>query len=315
MMTVSRRTALQFLGAGLFANWGAATTPAAERRAGIAFAYSLYGMRSLPLPQALKICADIGYSGVELACMKDWPADAALLTAADRRQLRRQIETLSLGLPCLMENLGLVVPADQHAANLERLKLVGQLAHDLTPAGEAKPVVETVLGGRPDQWDDLKGKMVDALGDWERIARQTETVIAVKAHMSGALHRPDDAVWLVRQIGSPWIKLVYDYSHFERQRLGLKETLTRMLPETVFVHIKDNVTVNGKTEFALPGDGGIDYREYLQLLRDGGYTGAVCVEVSSQVSNKPGYNPIIAAEQCYLKLHPAFERTGLRARV
>jgi inosose dehydratase len=306
---------LQVLGAGLFAGWETTAGRAAERRAGIAFAYSLYGMKSLPLPQALKICADIGYSGVELACMKDWPADAGVLTPADRRQLQRQLEVLSLGLPCLMENLGLAVPAPQHAANLERLKLIGQLAHDLAPAGETAPVVETVLGGRPEQWDDLKGKMVDALGDWERIARQSETVIAVKAHVSGALHRPDDAVWLVRQIGSPWIKLVYDYSHFERQGLALKATLTRMLPETVFVHIKDNVTVNGKTEFALPGDGAVDYREYLQLLRDGGYSGAVCVEVSSQVSNKPGYNPIVAAEQCYLKLHPAFERAGLRARV
>lgn len=314
-MTVSRRTALQILGAGLFAGSQAGRIRAAAPNARISFAFSLYGMKSLPLAQALKVCADIGYSGVELACMKDWPCDAAVLAPADRRKLRRQLDECALELPGLMENLGLAVSEPQHAANLERLKLIGELAHDLAAPGEPTPVVETVLGGKPDQWDSVKGKMVDALGDWERIARQTETVIAVKAHVSGALHRPDDAVWLVRQIGSRWIKLVYDYSHFERQGLALKATLTQMLPETVFVHIKDNVTVAGKTEFALPGDGGVDYREYLQLLRDGGYGGAVCVEVSSQVSSKPGYNPIIAAEQCYLKLHPAFERAGLRARV
>lgn len=311
-MPISRRTALQVLSSALFVapNGWAAAAPAR-----IPFAFSLYGMKTLPLAQALKVCADIGYSGVELACMKDWPCDAAVLTAADRKTLRAQLDDLSLELPCLMENLGLVVPQAQHTANLDRLKLIGQLAHDLTAEGEQRPLVETVLGGKPEQWDDLKAQMVDALGDWERVARQTRTIIAIKAHVSGALHRPEDAVGLVRQIDSPWIKLVYDYSHFERQGLPLKATLTRMLPETVFVHIKDNVVTNGKTEFALPGDGPTDYAEYLQLLRDGGYRGAVCVEVSSQVSNKPGYNPIIAAEQCFLKLRPAFDRAGLRARV
>ncbi|HUQ71238.1 MAG TPA: sugar phosphate isomerase/epimerase [Planctomycetaceae bacterium] len=312
-MTVSRRTALKILGAGLFVGQSSLASAAAAAR--IPFAFSLYGMKSLPLAQALKVCADIGYSGVELACMKDWPCDAAVLTPADRKRLRAQLEECALELPCLMENLGLAVPEAQHAANLDRLKLIGELAHDLTADGEPTPLVETVLGGKPEQWDDLKTRMVNALGDWERIARQTKTVIAIKAHVSGALHRPDDAVWLVRQIDSPWIKLVYDYSHFQRQGLPLKGTLTPMLPETVFVHIKDNLTTDGKTEFALPGDGATDYVEYLQLLRDGGYNGAVCVEVSAQVSGKPGYNPIIAAERCFLNLRPAFERAGLRARV
>lgn len=310
-MPISRRDVLRAIGAGLFIS-GSAKAAAPVR---IPFAFSLYGMKTLPVAQGLKVCADIGYSGVELACMKDWPCDAAVLTPADRKKLRAQLDECALELPCLMENLGLAVPEVQHAANLERLKLIGELAHDLSAEGEPTPIVETVLGGKPDQWDNLKPRMVDALGDWERVARQTRTVIAIKAHASGALHRPDDALWLVRQIDSPWIKLVYDYSHFERQGLPLKETLTRMLPETVFVHIKDNITTNGKTEFVLPGDGATDYGEYLQLLRDGGYRGAVCVEVSAQVSGKPGYNPVIAAEQCFLKLRPAFERAGLRARV
>lgn len=312
-MSISRRTALQILAAGLA--FPATQFVQAAAPARIRFAFSLYGMKSLPVAQALKICADIGYSAVELACMKDWPCDAATLTIADRKSLKSQLEDSALELPCLMENLGLVVPDAQQATNLERLKLVAELAHDLTVDGEHVPVIETVLGGKPDQWNELKPRMVEALGDWERVARRTQTVIAIKAHVSGALHRPDDAVWLVLQIDSPWIKLVYDYSHFERQGLPLKATLTRMLPDTVFVHIKDNVSNNGKPEFALPGEGATDYGEYLQLLRDGGYRGAVCVEVSSQVSNKPGYNPIVAAEQCFLRLRPVFERAGLRARV
>ena len=287
-------------------------TAIAAPPARIGFGFSLYGMRSLQVAEALKVCAEIGYSGVELACLKDWPCDAAALTRADRAAVRSQLNDLALDLPGLMENLGLAVSAAQHQTNLERLKAVCELAHDL--ASDEAPVIETVLGGKPTEWESLRDKMVIALRDWERVASSHKTVVAIKAHISGALHTPQDAKWLVQQIDSPWIRLVYDYSHFQRQKLDLKESLTAMIRETVFVHIKDNITTDGKTEFALPGDArDIDYAEYLTLLRNGGYRGAVVVEVSAQVSGKPGYDPVAAAKRCYANIQPAFIKAGLRA--
>ena len=278
----------------------------------IGFGFSLYGMRSLKVSEALKVCAEIGYSGVELACLKDWPCDAMTFTKADRAAVRSQLNDLALDLPCLMENLGLVVPEAQHQTNLERLKAICELAHDLVPS--QPPLVETVLGGKPAEWESLHDRMVVALRDWERVASSHKTVIAIKAHISGALHTPQEAKWLVRQIDSPWIRLVYDYSHFQRQKFDLKDSLATVIRETVFIHIKDNITIDGKTEFALPGDAGdIDYVEYLTLLRSGGYRGAVVVEVSAQVSGKPGYDPVAAAKRCYANIQPAYIKTGLRA--
>ncbi len=277
----------------------------------IGFGFSLYGMKSLKVSAALNVCADIGYSGVELACLKDWPCDPATLTKPDRESLRAELVDLSLDLPALMENLVLLVPDEQHRTNLERLKNVSQLGHDLSP--DAPPVVETVLGGKPEEWNAVKDRMVERLADWAKVAASEKTVVAVKAHAFGTLHTPEAAKWLVKQVDSPWIRLVFDYSHFQRQQLDLKESLKTMLPETVFIHIKDNLTTAGKTEFALPGDAGdIDYTEYLKQLRDGGYRGAVVVEVSGQVSGKPGYDPIAAAKRCYKNIQPAFVKAGLR---
>ena len=255
--TISRREFLQTTAAFAgMATLGTSTFAAPPARIG--FGFSLYGMRSLKVAEALKVCADIGYSGVELACLKDWPCDAAVLTKADRATLLSQLNDLALDLPSLMENLGLAVPDAQHQTNLERLKAVCELAHDLAPT--ELPVIETVLGGKPTEWESLRDKMVVALKDWERVAASHKTVVAIKAHISGALHTPQDAKWLVQQIDSPWIRLVYDYSHFQRQKLDLKESLTAMIRETVFVHIKDNLTTDGKTEFVLPGDArDIDY--------------------------------------------------------
>ena len=309
--TVSRRQFLQTTAASVgLATLGTTVFAAAPARIG--FGFSLYGMRSLQVAEALKVCAEIGYSGVELACLQDWPCDAAALTRADRAAVRSQLNDLALDLPGLMENLGLAVSAAQHQTNLERLKAVCELAHDL--ASDEPPVIETVLGGKPTEWESLRDKMVIALRDWERVASSHKTVVAIKAHISGALHTPQDAKWLVQQIDSPWIRLAYDYSHFQRQKLDLKESLTAMIRETVFVHIKDNITTDGKTEFALPGDArDIDYAEYLTLLRNGGYRGAVVVEVSAQVFGKPGYDPVAAAKRCYANIQPAFIKAGLRA--
>lgn len=317
-MTMSRRSALAAMGAACvhtMSSRSATASAAAANASNIPFAFSLYGMKTLPLGRALRVCADIGYSGVELACMTGWPCDPAVLNLDQRKELRQQMETLSLELPCLMENLRLAVPEAEHRNNLERLKLVTQLAHDLR-IGDRPPVIETVLGGRPDQWEMLKGPMLTALADWEKVAAKAGIILAIKAHVSGALHRPADVVWMVRQINSPWIKAAYDYSHFERQGLPLKASLLEVLPETVFIHIKDNLTLpDGKVEFVLPGDGTTDYHAYLRYLTEAKYQGAVCVEVSGQVWNKPDYNPIVAAERCYLNLRGAFEQAGLRARI
>lgn len=312
-MRSTRREWLQSLGmTALTAAWptsAVAQTPRPTMRLG----FSLYGMKSLPLSQALKICADIGYSGIELPLMPDWPADPLRLSPRARASLRAELNDLALDLFALMENLPLLVPSPQHQQNLDRLKAACELAHDLSPA--APPLIETVLGGRPETWDTVKQKMVEMLGEWEQVLRSARIVLAVKPHVFNALHQPDAARWLVQQVGSPWIKLAFDYSHFERQQLPLAECLRHMLAETVFVHVKDNVQVDGKAEFGLPGEGTLDYVAYLQRLKAGGYGGPVVAEVSAQVSGKPGYNPILAAERCYLVLQPAFEKVGLRARV
>ncbi|HET6424134.1 MAG TPA: sugar phosphate isomerase/epimerase [Planctomycetaceae bacterium] len=313
-MAYTRRQALRQIGAaGLVWSAAPALSQACELAAPLAFGFSLYGMKTVPVPRALKVCADIGYSGVELVCLKDWPCDPSTLTRDERKDFREQLVEHALDLPALMENLALVAPENVHAENLDRLKRAAELAHDL--GGDTPPLIETVLGGKPDLWPQNREVMVERLRDWEDVAAKSRVVIAIKPHISGTLHRPDDCAWLVQQVRSRWIKAVFDYSHYQRQGLALKECVQPLIGEAVFVHIKDNVTVDGKTEFALPGDGDIDYPAYLQLLKQHGYRGPVVVEVSAQVFNKPGYNPLLAAEKCYEKLHRAFEQAGARARV
>ena len=81
-------------------------------------------------------------------------------------------------------------------------------------------------------------------------------------------------------------------------------------PYSSMVHIKDGVKVDGRIEFCLPGDGGIDITGFLSALRANGLEGTpVYAEVSVQQSSKDDYDPRGAAEFCYNALNQA--RTAL----
>lgn len=276
----------------------------------VSLGFSLYGMKGVKVPDALKTCADLGYDGVELVMMPDWPTEPKRLSGEERQELRKRLTDANLAVLGLMENLG--EPADEavHRGNLDRLKAAAELGHALQP--KAVPVIETVLGGKPAQWDNVKDRLAERLRDWAEVGASTKTVIAIKAHVANAVHTPEGARSLVKQVNSPWLKLAYDYSHFALHKLPLAGTIKESAPETVFIHVKDSRGTPEKFEFLLPGDGDVDYEEYFKLLQAAGYRGPVVVEVSAQLSNRAGYDPVVAARRSYEKLAPALKKAGLR---
>ena len=273
-------------------------------------AFSLYGMPGVKVADGLAACAQIGYDGVELVVTRDAPTEPSRLTADDRNDLRKRLGDAGLSLSGLMENLREPADPDVHRSNLERLKAAAELGHVLSPA--APPVIETVLGGRPAQWDEVRHRLAERLQAWAEVAAAAKTVIAVKPHVGNALHTPDGARWLIAQVNSPWIRLAFDYSHFVLQGFPMEETVAALLPETRFIHVKDARGTPEKFEFLLPGDGGLDYATYFQSLKKAGHRGAIVVEVSGQISSRAGYDPIAAARRSYENLAPALHKAGVR---
>jgi inosose dehydratase len=272
---------------------------------------SLYGMKSLPTADALKTCAEIGYDCIELPVMPDWPADSAKLNADARREIRAQLNDSDLRLTALMENQPCSDPKSQ-AANLERLKRACELANDLAADNAAgKPLIETILGGRPGEFESLKGGIIERLGEWAKVLADAKATLAIKAHIGNVIQRPAQLIELLDAVASPWLKAAYDYSHFQLQDLTMDETMTLLLPRSVFVHVKDTHRADGKWRFLLPGEGEIDYADYFRLLSKSVYCGDVMVEVSGQVFNQPGYDPVAAARQCYNHLAPAMQEAGI----
>jgi len=107
-------------------------------------------------------------------------------------------------------------------------------------------------------------------------------------------------------VKSPRLKLVYDFSHFAAYGLGMRKTMEQIVPRAVFVHIKDTVGMAPNHRFVLPGDGPVDFKAYVRNLVELHYRGPVVVEVSVDVFDQPGNDPVKAAEHVWERVSPAF---------
>jgi sugar phosphate isomerase/epimerase len=264
---------------------------------------SLYGMKTVPLLEALRQCARIGYRNVELCLDPGFPSEPSIFDAASRKAFREEADRLNVFISALMLNLNLAVPS-MHEGNLTAIAVAAEMAHDLCP--DQPPPIETISRGRPPEWDALKAGMVDRLGDWADTARATKIRFVLKAHMMMAASTPERLLWLLRQVNRPEIRAAYDYSHFELQDISMDESWSALADYTDFVHVKDTGGDARKPLFLLPGQGRTDYHKLLRLFKTSGYRGPVVVEVSTQLFSKPEYDPIKAAEQSYAALKPAF---------
>ena len=275
----------------------------------VEFIFGTYGMKSLPVPDALKVTAEAGYDGIELCVMAGYPADAAGVTPATVRQMRSLLAGRRLTVPAVQDNLPLLAAPQQMESNRERIRRIAEIAHGL---GEDRPpVLDTVLGGGRSDWPGHRSRMADELAQWARIAEGSGLTIAIKAHAGHAMNSPERALDLLRQVGSPRIRLVYDYSHFSLEGLSLEDSLRSLLPDTVLISLKDTAGTREAPKYLLPGDGATDYLQYFRLLARLGYSGPIGVEVSSMLHRQPDYDPVRTANLCYQRLAPLFTRAGL----
>lgn len=288
---------------------GFATLPhltQAAAPAGIGLGFSLYGMKTLTLGEALKTCAEVGYSNVELALNAGFPTEPKVFTTEARKEAVQQLAALKLDLPCLMVNISLTVDDKTHALALQTIRDAAQVARDMNAA--QPPIIETVCGGKPATWEQQKAGMVEKLHAWAEVAEKEKTTIAIKAHVGSAVNSPERLLWLLDQVKSPAIQVTYDYSHFELQGIDMEESMKLLLPRTKFIHVKDASGDAAKFQFLLPGEGRTDYVKYFTLLKQHGYHGPAVVEVSGQIFSKPGYDPVAAAKKSHAALAGALAK-------
>ncbi len=266
-----------------------------------------YGMQMLGVDRALALIRETGYDGAELCLMPGWPSDPAKLDAAARRRIREQ----PLPVATLIENFNLLVSDEAHRATLDRIRAAAALAHDIAP--QSPPILQTVLGGKPDEWPSVNKRMAARLLEWARVAEDNRIRLAVKAHFGSACNNPGKLLHLIGQVSNPALGGIYDFSHFQLMDIDLTESLLQLLPHSLFLTVKDGRLVDGKPQFLLPGEGTIDYDTYFRVLKQRNYSGWMLVEISRQLQTQPGYDPAHAARKSYQFLSAKLRQAGLRA--
>src|SRR5438067_13115484 len=69
--------------------------------------FSLYGMKQIPVRDAINHIARIGYKALELTLMPTWNTEPKLLSRVDRAEIRKQVGELGLALASVQESVQL----------------------------------------------------------------------------------------------------------------------------------------------------------------------------------------------------------------
>lgn len=263
-----------------------------------------YGMKSLTLEESIQEIAAIGFGALECCAISEWDSTPTRMPKDRRQKVAELLQANGLRLAAVMENLPPNSDDKLHQAALIRMREAIELGRDLAPG--QKPLVQTVLGGG--KWDEVKSMLCDRVGDWAKLAQDQSATICIKPHRFGAMSTPEQAAWLIDQLGAPTaLRIVYDFSHYAFRDLTIEATIAQAKGWVAYVAMKDAAKAGDKISFALPGEShSVDHAAIRQTLQKSGFVGDYCCEVSSQISQQSGYDPIAAAKTCYRNLASMF---------
>ena len=278
---------------------------------GLLLSHGTWGMPTVPIDVAIAHCAALGYDGLSMAVKPGWTTDAATLDAAERRRILDLFDQYNMELCGISGQTSLLEPdPDLDAENMAAVHRYIDLTAELQRPGHPLPVAMTA-GGKPEDWDAAKARLVDRFGELGLHAKRRGVTVMAEPHVSSALRNPDHVLWLLEQVGSPAFKIDLDTSHFHTQGMDIGPVIEKLGPHTAHVEVKDERGLAPDHQFLIPGEGNCDYVKILKALDGVGYDGFVDVEISFMVQHRPGYDPLAVATQSYAVLSRAFEEAGI----
>ena len=273
--------------------------------------YCTWGMPEVEMDEAIPYLANLGYDGVEITVIPGYTTELSTLTSKERSRIKTLFTNHGLEMPAIAGHTSLLDPdTKQHAANMKRLKATVELAADMT-MGELVPCLDTTPGGKPDDWNEIKERLLNETGNLVDFGAQLGVTLAMEPHIGCCLCDVERTLWLLDQINSPYLKLNYDISHFDVAGIPTAESVAALAPHTIHTHVKDQRGTTPDFEFLIPGEGDFDYVEYLNAMREAGYDDYITVEVSIMVQKREDYDPLAAAELSYRTLANAFEEAEI----
>jgi inosose dehydratase len=271
----------------------------------------MWGMPNVSIDTAMEHIAGLGYDGIEVSVLPRFSTPLSRLDSAERKRIANMLSGYGLGLAAVNSYLSMMEPDEEdHARHVKMVQGAVDLALDWAQDG-TPPVVVSGIGGKPEQLATRQAQLVDRVGALGEYAAERGVTIALEAHIGAAIETPDQAVAFIQQVASPAIRLNFDISHFNILGIPVEESVKKMLPYSVYTHIKDERGRHPDYEYLIPGEGEFDYVDYLKTMAAEGYDGFIGVEISNQVQRRPDYDPLATATQSYQVISQAFVEAGI----
>jgi sugar phosphate isomerase/epimerase len=277
----------------------------------VKLAFSAWAMPRRPVSEQIAIVRDCGYAAIELVSSAGAALDALTATAAERREIRQQVDAAGLDLPSIAGHGTLLEPDEEkRAANLARVRAGIDLAADL--AGPSGPPCLVAMGyGQPDRYVEQRGRLVDTFGELARHGASRGVVVALEPHVGQAIDLPERVAWLVEAVGSKHFRLNFDNSHFEVMGRSIESYVPLLVPYSVHTHLKDQAGRAPDHQFLVPGEGEFNYPRFLRAMAQAGYRGAITVEISVMIQRRADYDPAEVARRSFEVLTEAAGAAGV----
>ena len=243
--------------------------------------------------------ARCGYDGIELSAVKNmcehlelekWKTQAA--------ELKRIVA--DCGIPLLA--------MEESTPDEARIELACAAAAEL-----GIPVVNVGSGGKAGVEEDFV-RQTDLLARMAERAASFGVTLCVKAHVGAAIHDTPTTLRAMQRIASPAFGINMDPSHIHRGGEKPEEALPEVLSRVRHVHIRDCKGPGprpGSARDQACGRGDINLRGYCAAMVEGGYDGAVSLEIIGAKDLPLEERCIIAAES-YGYLNACLRALGAR---
>ncbi|MDP2998215.1 MAG: TIM barrel protein [Bryobacterales bacterium] len=235
----------------------------------------------LPLDAQIEKVAEAGYQGFEFG---DW-------RAADSNRIVKLKRKLELECVCLVGNIGvnpkgmgLCDPAEREgflaemrasteaARRFESRRLV-VLSGFKVPGRPRAPQHDSIVEGLKRAHDVVSPHGVTMIVEVVNTLAPVEPLNPRgNNHADYYLDRTAEAFEIVRETGSPFVKILYDTYHSQIMEGNLIETIRKNIAHIGHIHVGD---VPGRHE---PGTGEINFPSVFRAIRETGYSDFVAME-------------------------------------
>lgn len=283
------------------------------------------GQALLTVDQFLVKAKELGFDGVELAAKRP---HVSLLDYDDaaRKKLRDRINELGLDLVCLAGYNDFTAGIDKAGIpNMEIQSVyigeLARLAHDL---GSPMVRIFTAYERPVISYDKQYGMLVEGLQMAGKIAARYGVTLIIQNHHDMAVH-PDAMKWLIDEVNLPNVKAAFDAWSPSLQGLNsedLRKAVYMMKPYLVhtttadyaklprFKYESDQVNYVpelAKNKIVPMGEGFIDYKTFINALKEIGYQGYIAYEMCAEMKGGGSIENLDKSAKAFLEYVKQFK--------